>query len=175
MKVPRIWFRPSLRRLMAAVAVIAAGLAAASLWLRHERLRRLAEVYHQRADAEYLATTFIFQRTHFGPSVPEQAEMQAHERLGAHYEALHRKYRHAARRPWLPVHPDPQFHEGTVTGSGRRVRSGRRGRVQVSVPWNRTPADRSHATHCLNRSAGRLTGRPERSRSYESRGCRNPA
>jgi hypothetical protein len=91
---------------MVAVVVIAVCLSAATLWLRQDRLRRLAEAYHLEANAEYVASTLIFQRHHHGPSVPEQKMMDAHERRGAYYERLSEKYRTAARRPWLRTGPD---------------------------------------------------------------------
>jgi hypothetical protein len=107
MKWFRTFLRPSIRRLMIAVAVTAACLAVGSMLLRHGRLRRLADAYHQRANAEYLASHLIFSRHHHGPSVPEKKKMEAHERLGAHYEMLSEKYARAAWRPWLHIGPDP--------------------------------------------------------------------
>jgi hypothetical protein len=37
----------------------------------------------------------------------ELRRMEEHYRLMDHYEALKLKYERAARRPWLPVEPDP--------------------------------------------------------------------
>jgi hypothetical protein len=107
MKWVRTFLRPSIRRLMIAVAVTAPCLAVGPMLLRHERSRRRADAYHQQANAEYLASHLIFSRHHHGPSVPEKQMMEAHERLGAHYEMLSEKYARAAWRPWLHIGPDP--------------------------------------------------------------------
>ena len=99
--------RFKLRWLMVAVAVVALG-----VW--GERMRRASSAYREQAEFyRYLLTTPRNNpSTSEGASVAEKsldiATEVARERRLMHYiEAMLAKYEHAARRPWLPVEPDP--------------------------------------------------------------------
>ena len=110
MRVPGVRFR--LWGLM--VAGVAAG--GYAMWLRSERFRALAR-HHAEAYRPY-ARALEATREVFGEARgdrgwykleedgPELAGRQVRAFAGFH-EALERKYRRAARYPWLSVTPDP--------------------------------------------------------------------
>ena len=103
--MPRLRFK--LRWLMVAVAVVALG-----VW--GVRMRRASSAYRERAEFyRYLLTT---PRNNpppaEGASVAEQSldiatEVARARRLMHYCEVMQAKYERAARRPWIPVEPDP--------------------------------------------------------------------
>lgn len=111
MPLPR--FR--IRTLMIAVAVAAlfAG-AGVGLLRRRSAFQRRAAVYARAANEEGLVGMYIERRYHWGPAEPEKPIIQAHYRRSDHYDALRAKYERAARRPWLPVPPDPPAPDWTT-------------------------------------------------------------
>ena len=104
MRLPR--FR--IRTLMIAVAVVGllAGLVVA-LTRRSAGLRQQAASFAQVSNQEALQGMYIERRYHWGPAEPEKPIIAAHFRRSDYYAALRAKYERAARRPWLPVAPDP--------------------------------------------------------------------
>ena len=123
MPLPR--FR--IRTLMIAVAVIATALTAIAMRERSADLRRRA-AYHAEAERSYMALHTRARVAvegiliHPDPLPPPQisfavgdpdeipfarACMDRYEKAFVYHSAMRRKYGHAARRPWLPVPPDP--------------------------------------------------------------------
>ncbi len=93
MRLPRM----TARRWIVLIAAVALLLCAHRLLERRAHFLMRAEVEASRADD--LANGRCCLREEF--CVPGYAE-----RLLAHYQALARKYEHAASRPWLDVEPD---------------------------------------------------------------------
>src|SRR5262245_9148943 len=105
MRPPR--FR--VRTLMLAVAVVAV---AAGLWHRSERFRRLAQ-YHQQANVWIILDWGAVENAEKEgwnwvgtPPVKAVLPRPSKARILWH-DALRLEYEGAARRPWLPVEPDP--------------------------------------------------------------------
>src|SRR5262249_6545254 len=102
------WSRFRVRTLMIVVVASAMVLGTiAGLVRRREFYLRQAERHRRLSDEQYVSSTLVFQRTHFGPSKPERALMDAYERRGDYHAGLQAKYERAARYPFLPVAPDP--------------------------------------------------------------------
>jgi len=89
--------RFTVRRLMFAVAIVAFLFGMAD---RSRRFSAIAGLYSQRSQASV--------------TTPDQVRRRA--RWNAYRVAMYRKYRRAARYPWLPVEPDPLPPE-RITGS----------------------------------------------------------
>ena len=102
MRLPRVRF--TVRRMMVAVAVVAV----AALIQGGEFLRRRSHDYAARADNYAVELTLGGAEEPWPPITAEEiiSEQRKAERL-RYYSAMEQKYRHAARRPWLPVEPDP--------------------------------------------------------------------
>lgn len=99
MRLPRV--RVTVRRLMVGVAVTALALAA-------DQVRRRRADYLGRAainaDAEQMSRAYADDAR--GPHCDPQ-RVERGDALAAYHAALRLKYERAARRPWLPVAPDP--------------------------------------------------------------------
>jgi hypothetical protein len=100
MRLPRV--RLTVRGMMLAVAIVA-------LVVWGERMRRASSAYWERAEFyRYLLTT---PRNNpppsEGESVASTTEIAQGRRLIRYCEIMQAKYERAARRPWLPVEPDP--------------------------------------------------------------------
>ncbi len=106
-KVPR--FTTGL--LMVAVAVVAGLLGVASLIRRRGEVLRSMSLSHRSEAYSTADTAWGFQRFGIGTdgTVPEENARQADHywQLYAYHLELGVKYERAARRPWLPVAPDP--------------------------------------------------------------------
>jgi hypothetical protein len=105
MRMPRVRF--TVRRLMVAVAVLALVAAIGEMTRRSASYDRLARYYAERETLS-LDLMAAFAR----PDRPELSEVCSVEyarnrAFAEHEERLKRKYRRAARYPWLPVAPDP--------------------------------------------------------------------
>lgn len=89
MRFPRM----TTRRWMVGVAIVAVGIQA-SRWT--DNMRRRSLYYTALADRWEM------------PTCPKEAGAS---RLCDYYDGLEKKYRRAARYPWLPVAPDPPVPE----------------------------------------------------------------
>jgi hypothetical protein len=74
---------------------------------RHSAFQQRAAEYARVSDQEFRSGHFIEHRHSLGPAESEEPIVAAHYQRSDYYLALHRKYLSAARRPWLPVPPDP--------------------------------------------------------------------
>jgi hypothetical protein len=103
MRLPRVRF--TVRRLMAAVAVLALALAVADqLRRRRESFQQRAAVCRRKVSAAYIdeqAARGAFQFDY------DPRRTAAYYQLVEHYDALRVKYEQAAARPWWFVEPDP--------------------------------------------------------------------
>ena len=119
MKLPRVRF--TIRRLMAAVAVLALVLAVADqLRRRRESFQRSADVYRRKTGDAFMAAQITRSGNLF---VWDRRTSPAHEALADHYDALRVKYERAAAHPWRPVTPDPPepaWPEGVPKGARGR-------------------------------------------------------
>lgn len=99
--MPRVRF--TVRRMMVAVAVAALTLGViVGLQNRHQRFRRIAEDHRSRMIAWEEVGRSEATRKRFDLS-GQQVSLAAH-----HWHLqMAENYEHAARRPWLPVAPDP--------------------------------------------------------------------
>ncbi len=108
MRLPRV----TVRRLMILVAIAGLLLAAGRAWnlradylLRasyHESRARILEVIRDRGEPSYFRPA-----DRSRPALDRAEADRRHAASVAYHEALRRKYEAAARRPWLPVEPDP--------------------------------------------------------------------
>ena len=113
MRLSRVRF--TVRRMMVAVAVVAVSLNLVMVTWRCFSFSHRATLYSHLAShlsryaGKYPADTVlpntIYRRTAKGPTVALTGGGAA--KLAAHYDALARKYKHAAAYPWLPIEPDP--------------------------------------------------------------------
>ena len=102
MRVPRA--RSSLRRLMAAIAILALVLAIAEqLRRRREAFLHKAAIFREKTSEAYLKGQIV-RSNRFNMGYPPEAFFFE---LGDHYDALRVTYEKAAVRPWLFVEPDP--------------------------------------------------------------------
>ena len=103
--------RLTIRRLMIAVAVVAAGLGSANLWWLS---RWYAILARNGADSERraVATLKAYREVPgaFGPMSPAElrAEIDRYERYVAYFRASKLKYIRAARYPFLPIADDSE-------------------------------------------------------------------
>jgi hypothetical protein len=95
MRLPRM----TTRRWMVVVAAAGFVLGARRLADRRAYFLTRAEVEADRA-ADYANDRACLREEYDGPGM--------YDRFRDHYLGLARKYRIAARRPWLPVEPDPE-------------------------------------------------------------------
>jgi hypothetical protein len=103
MRLPRVRF--TVRRLMAAVTVLALVLAVADqLRRRRESFQQRAEVCRQKVSDAYMAeqAARTINRFDYDPRTTA-----AYYQLVEHYDALRVKYERAAARPWWFMGPDP--------------------------------------------------------------------
>ena len=111
MRLPRM----TMRRWMIAVALIATGLGACEVARRRQRYRQLAAMLARRELGE---VADLSAKAFTGPGCvidlvvdPETAELPAalegSRQRALYYRRMSRKYKLAARYPWLPVEPDP--------------------------------------------------------------------
>ena len=100
MQLLRVRF--TVRLLMLLVVVVALLLAGEATRRRWESL---ASAYRTKAGGcEHRA---LLARHSYQAALGNDPDDRKFKRIEDHYVALARKYQHAARRPWLPVAPDP--------------------------------------------------------------------
>jgi hypothetical protein len=103
MRLRRVRF--SIRRLLVAVALFALVFAGEEATRR--RWESLASVYRGKAGrCEHVALVALHS-SDLEAARGNDSEMRKLKRIVDHHVALARKYQHAARRPWVPVAPDP--------------------------------------------------------------------
>jgi hypothetical protein len=108
MRIPRLRF--TVRRLMLAVAVVAALLGCADLWRRREHYRRLAETHALSEMVLRVDSVMARGDPTGGPGVrllDLSDSLEEAAKWADYHAGLRRKYERAARYPWLPVAPDP--------------------------------------------------------------------
>ena len=122
--MPRPWLRLRLRTLMVIVVLVAAPIGIAVESKRQQlRDRYLAQAraYAEAAEAEESLARYTERRTDFkavtrrvealgiepAPMIPVSSEAPIHRRLAEWHRLMERKYRRAARVPWLPIEADP--------------------------------------------------------------------
>jgi hypothetical protein len=104
MRLPRVRF--TVRRLMAAVAAVAVGLAsyeAGRRWSSHRRRCLTAVAGHQWAAEMFRARL----RNNASAFYPTAADLRWANRRAEYHERMERKWAQAATRPWESVAPDP--------------------------------------------------------------------
>ena len=116
MRLPRM----TTRRWMIAVAVVGVMLAAAALFRRHLTLRELGD-YHARMEgvlmdrARLLGQPSLEFANRYPVIAAEWRTYAACEaEIGAWHARLKKKYRRAARYPWLAIEPDPPKPENPL-------------------------------------------------------------
>jgi hypothetical protein len=103
MRLPRVQF--TVRRLMAAMAVLALVLAVADqLRRRRESFQQRAEACRQKVSAAYMGEQAARITNRFDHDPRTTA---AYYQLVEYYDALRVKYKQAATGPWWFVGPDP--------------------------------------------------------------------
>jgi hypothetical protein len=119
MRLPRVRF--TVRRLMVAMAIV--GLLV-GLMMRHLHFRRMADYHDSRVVESFeigrpprepgsleSAPASITVYNHFGRLVGRAGKtrdgLKRLMSLSDWHEVMRRKFEYAARRPWLPVEPDP--------------------------------------------------------------------
>jgi hypothetical protein len=91
MRLPRVRF--TVRRLMIAVAVVALAI---GMFARSRQMSKIADRHAAQ----------ILEHSQMMP-LPNGAFVMLLDNRGQWHQAMVAKYRRAARRPWLPVEPDP--------------------------------------------------------------------
>lgn len=94
MRLPRF----TIRRLMILVAIASLLMGTQRLWGRRSFFLEQAETCDDRAN-DFAMGYVCLKDEYDTPGM--------YERLQAYWVAMARKYRHAARYPWLSVEPDP--------------------------------------------------------------------
>jgi hypothetical protein len=104
--------RATIRRMMAAVAVVAVLMGA---WVGLARLRRISAAYHALAEEHagveetlrrMIATEGADSPVDISPGPGLPSIRFTAQAAAAHEAELRRKYERAARYPWMPVGPD---------------------------------------------------------------------
>jgi hypothetical protein len=98
-------FRLTVRRLMAAIAVVALALGLATMLKRSADFRALAA---EQADAEAMSLSYADEAR--GANGDRQRVARG-EQMAAYHRALRIKYEYAARYPWITPEPDPPIPE----------------------------------------------------------------
>jgi hypothetical protein len=112
MRLPRVRF--TVRRMILAVAVLAALIWGGTLWQRAVLYQWKTRFHSQMERSSVIAVIE-------GPNNANREELTEMSRAWAnHHAALRRKYELAAARPWVYVPPDPP-QPFQLSGPGRRV------------------------------------------------------
>jgi hypothetical protein len=113
--------RMTTRRLMVAIAVVALLMGAAMTWRKHLEYARLASYYGQQLrmlENTWGAVPELFGGTstimlEMSPITPGRQPLPPvaydTKEVIDYHRLLWRKYTQAARRPWLPIKPDPPY------------------------------------------------------------------
>ena len=99
-------FRFTIRRMMVVVAVIAIVLGVLGLWQRSAAFGSIAE-RHSEEELSFIALALDALTARDGPRLPTGLTQRMLMSRDVHHHKLARKYRRAARYPWLTVEPDP--------------------------------------------------------------------
>jgi hypothetical protein len=104
MRMPR--FRFTIRRMMVAVAIVGALFGVLGLWQRSAAYAAIAE-RHADEELAIVALALDALTARDGPRLPTGLTLRMLMSRAVLHHKLARKYRRAARYPWLPVAPDP--------------------------------------------------------------------
>ena len=104
----RLLPRMTTRRWMIAVAIVGVGIGAGMLLVRSRRYAAVA-AFHAQGEAECWRIIAADEGNRLDTAIWKDwlAYARRSRKLFLYHAALRRKYEWAARRPWLPVEPDP--------------------------------------------------------------------